>query len=321
MKIPNKQIVPMVVPNRRAFTQQTAFGLGSILVGYSATASEPNESDNWIDAHVHVWTSDTVRYPIDGRHAPEEMTPLSFTPEELFSECRPAGVSKVVLIQMSFYEADHRFMFDCMTAYPGLFSAVGLIDYRAANLFATMERLAAGGVRGFRLHSHGDAHEWLESQALALLWKTAAEQGWAVCPLINPEEIPIINALCARFPQTTVVVDHFARVGISGRIEPKQLEELCKLSKHPRTHVKTSAFYALGRKQPPYSDLLPMIRTVVDAFGPERLMWASDCPFQVQAPHTYKASLALIHDQADFLSTGDKEWLLRKTADKVFFHS
>ncbi len=62
-----------------------------------------------------------------------------------------------------------------------------------------------------------------------------------------------------------------------------------------------------------------MIRQVVDAFGPDRLMWASDCPFQVQGDHTYEASIALIRDRIDFLSASDKQWMLRDTANKVFF--
>jgi predicted TIM-barrel fold metal-dependent hydrolase len=62
-----------------------------------------------------------------------------------------------------------------------------------------------------------------------------------------------------------------------------------------------------------------MIGRVLDAFGPERCMWASDSPYQVQPPHTYAASIALIRDQLSGLSAGDKEWVLRKTAERVFF--
>jgi predicted TIM-barrel fold metal-dependent hydrolase len=62
-----------------------------------------------------------------------------------------------------------------------------------------------------------------------------------------------------------------------------------------------------------------MIRRVLDAFGPERCMWASDAPYQVQPPHTYAASIKLIRDHFTGLSQGDREWLLRKTAERVFF--
>jgi predicted TIM-barrel fold metal-dependent hydrolase len=62
-----------------------------------------------------------------------------------------------------------------------------------------------------------------------------------------------------------------------------------------------------------------MIERVVDAYGPERCMWESDCPFQVQPPHKYDDSVALIRDHADFLSASDKEKILVTTAEKFFF--
>ena len=83
--------------------------------------------------------------------------------------------------------------------------------------------------------------------------------------------------------------------------------------------MKTSAFYALGEKKAPYTDMAPLIRKLRDTFGAQRLMWASDCPFQVQNGHTYADSIAVIRDRLDFLSPEDKEWMLRKTAEKVFF--
>jgi len=47
-------------------------------------------------------------------------------------------------------------------------------------------------------------------------------------------------------------------------------------------------------------------------------MWASDGPFHVVGGHHYGPSIDLIKN-ADFLSAGDKAWLLEKTAAKVFF--
>ena len=61
---------------------------------------------NYIDAHVHVWTDDTTHYPLAAGFRREDMTPRSFTPDELFRHARPAGVTRVNLIQMSFYGFD-----------------------------------------------------------------------------------------------------------------------------------------------------------------------------------------------------------------------
>jgi hypothetical protein len=48
-------------------------------------------------------------------------------------------------------------------------------------------------------------------------------------------------------------------------------------------------------------------------------MWASDSPYQLGEPNTYAASIGLVRDRLEGLSAGDREWLLRKTADKVYF--
>jgi predicted TIM-barrel fold metal-dependent hydrolase len=97
------------------------------------------------------------------------------------------------------------------------------------------------------------------------------------------------------------------------------LDRLLHLSKYPNVLLKTSAFYALGKKTPPYLDLGPMIRECRDYYGAERLMWASDSPFQVDPGHTYQDSISLIRDRLDFLTATDKAWMLRKTAERVFF--
>jgi len=92
------------------------------------------------------------------------------------------------------------------------------------------------------------------------------------------------------------------------------------MSKHPRVMVKVSAFYALGQKSPPYNDLNHLIYRVYQAFGPERMMWASDCPYQVE-DHTYQDSIGLIKDRLDFLSEEDIDQILSKTAADFFFQN
>ena len=149
------------------------------------------------------------------------------------------------------------------------------------------------------------------------MWGYGAKAGLAMCHLIDPEFLPSVDRMCQRFPDTPAVIDHFARIGIDGTFRRQDLDNLCALATHKQVSVKISAYYALGKKMAPYSDLLPMIRRVLDAFGPERVMWASDGPFQVVDGHQYKPSIDLIKQME--LSDGDRQWLLQKTAQRVFF--
>jgi predicted TIM-barrel fold metal-dependent hydrolase len=81
----------------------------------------------YIDAHVHVWTSDTTKYPLASEYRREQMQPPNFPPEELLSQAQPCGVSRIVLIQMSYYGYDNSYMLDTMRRFPGVFSGVAVI--------------------------------------------------------------------------------------------------------------------------------------------------------------------------------------------------
>lgn len=312
---------PVLAPSRRQFLQAAAAtGLWTMAnQTVLAEQGQDQRSQGFIDAHVHVWTPDLKRYPLAAGYRREDMQPASFTPEELFEHARPAGVTRVTLIQMSYYGFDNSYMLDMMTKHPGVFSGVAVIDENAQPARRMVE-LREQGVRGFRI-APGDRRpdQWLAGEGMQAMWRQGAESGLSMCCLINPEFLPAVGQMCDKHPQTPVVIDHFARVGIDGTIRKSELDQLCALAKHKNVAVKVSAYYALGKKSPPYTDLLPMIRRVVDAYGPERLMWASDCPFQVVPPHTYRPSIDLIREHADFLSGSDREWLLRKTAERVFF--
>jgi len=307
--------------HRRNILQATAAGsvalaINDVRVGL-ATSTPPT---GWIDAHVHVWTPDTKRYPLSPKYKPSDMVPASFTPDELLAHAKSAGVSKIVLIQMSFYEFDNRYMLDCIQNYPGTFSGVGIVNHDDLALRDTMRSLGQRGVKGFRLYTDKQSAEnWERSTGIKTMWEEAADSGQVMCLLANPDALPAVHKMCQRYPRTRVVIDHFARIGLSGTIHPTELDELCRLSKFENVFVKVSAFYALGQKKEPYLDLAPMIRRLKEVYGPERLMWATDCPYQVQNEHTYSASLTLIKDKLDFLSDRDKNWMLRDTAEKVFF--
>lgn len=283
-------------------------------------ATRAAEGDDCIDAHVHVWTPDTEHYPLAKGYTKADMVPPSFTPEELFSYCRPVGVSKVVLIQMSFYGFDNSYMLSVMEKHPGVFSGVAIIDETQDDAPQKMKALADNGVRGFRLYADKEkTAAWSSSAGMKRMWSTAADTGQAMCLLANPDALPTIYRMVEQYPQTRVVIDHFARVGMSGKIDPTELDSLCRLAKFDNVFVKTSAFYALGAKKPPYTDLIPMIERLIQEYTAGRLMWASDCPYQVQDQHTYAASIDLIRERMTDLSPVQKRSLLHDTAHKVFF--
>src|SRR4051812_19029529 len=275
----------------------------------------------YIDAHSHIWTPDVHHCPLAAGFKVEDMKPRSFTAEELLAHCRPAGVGRVNLIQMSFYAFDNSYMLDMIKLHPDRFVGTAIVDPLGARPDDAMRSLRPKGVRAFRIapnYSKLPPARWLEPPGYAAMFATAAETGQALSCLINPGDFPEVDRMCGQFPATTVIIDHLGRIGVDGTVKPDEVDALCALARHPRVLVKVGAFYALGKKTPPYHDLAPLIRRVVQAFGAKRCMWETDCPFQVDRDR-YADSINLIREGLDFLSADDKEWLLRKTAEQAFF--
>ena len=284
-----------------------------------------------IDAHAHVWTDDTAHYPLAPGYKPEDMKPRRFTPEDLFKHTKPASVERVVLIQMSYYYPkgtsqkvngfDNSYMLDMMALYPDVFVGTAVIDPLGDAPDRRMGELAKKRVRAFRILpalSKVPVGRWLRPPGYEKMFAAGARNNQAMSCLIDPDALPELDRMCRKFPDTPVVIDHLCRIGIDGTVREKDVDALCAMAGHKRVMVKVGAFYALGRKQPPYTDLAPLIRKVVKAFGADRCLWESDCPFQV-ARDKYQDSLDLVRKRLDFLTDDDRDWLLRRTAEQFFF--
>jgi predicted TIM-barrel fold metal-dependent hydrolase len=305
---------------REALATGAAVGLAAL----TAPAHAQADSTPWIDAHSHIWPPETDKFPLVGGQTKKDLNPPSFTDDELMSIARPEGVGRVVLIQHSGYHLfDNSYLLDAVRRHPKLFRIQGMVDDHQPHAGAAMKKLLPLGVTGFRItpfvRKQQDQAKWLETPGMIEMWKTGAETRQAMCLLINASDLPTTDAMCQRHPDTPVVIDHFARIGVDGQFHEEDVKNLCRLARHKLATVKISAYYALGQKKPPHLELIPMIKRLYDTFGPQRLMWASDSPYQIQGINTYKASISLVRDKLDFVSKEDREWLLRKSAEKVFF--
>lgn len=307
------------INRRKALAMAAALGLSI----RSADARDAAGENQWIDAHSHIWSPETDRFPLAGGLSKNELDPPSFTDEELLALAAPEGVGRVVLIQHTrYYLFDNRYLLDAVRRRPERFRVVGMVDETKPAPGREMRRLLPLGVTGFRITPRirkTTAKQWLDTPGMREMWQTAVETRQSMCCLVNADELLVVGRMCAEFVETPVVIDHFGRVGSDGEIRPADLDNLCALARHKWVCVKLSAFYALGKKHPPYLDLAPMIRRLIDAFGPERLMWASDAPYQLQKGNTYAASISLVRDRLDGISPADREWLLQRTAERVFF--
>jgi predicted TIM-barrel fold metal-dependent hydrolase len=236
---------------------------------------------------------------------------------------------------MTWYGLDHRYITDVIARAPEHFVGTGIVpavaDVALPSPDRTMVALSKKGVYAFRVRGKstrppvGGGPQWMDYPGFDKMFEAGAEHRLALSFLVHPHDLPEVDRMCARFPETPVIIDHLG--GVNENSSEEYLQALLHLARHKKVMVKVGAFYGLGRT-PPYLSFLPVIRRVVDAFGPERCMWESDAPFPPgrpapylvpNPPHSYKAAISLIRDHADFLSSSDTEQILVKTAEDFFF--
>jgi predicted TIM-barrel fold metal-dependent hydrolase len=272
-----------------------------------------------IDAHSHLWTPDTEKYPLAKGYTKRDMKPPSWTPEQFWAAAKPEGVDRVVAIQMSFYGFDNSYMLDCMAREPGKIGGVAVIDWTGPKPDEDMKKMADHKVRGFRVYpKDAPIATWMQTPSFDRMFLFAADRKLVICPLIDARALPSLSRMCAKYPHTRIVIDHLCRIGIDGDIRQWEVDALCEMAQYPEVRVKVSAFYALGKKKPPHDDLEPLIKRVHAAFGAKRLMWASDCPFAVDNER-YRDAISLVRDGCPWLGKEDRKWLFEKTAEQIFF--
>lgn len=287
-----------------------------------------------VDAHVHVWTSDTETYPLAPGFEKSDLWLESFTPQQHFQYSLAMGEVRLNLVQMTWYGLDHRYILDLIASDPSTYVGTGIVpavtDVSLAEPDKTMLALAAHGIYAFRVRGGGarqpigDVTRWLDHPGYERMFAAGAEHNLALSFLMGLDDLPDLDRMCLRFPDTPVILDHLYGVRLRQGVFPhKALETLCGMARHKKVMVKIGPMQGLTDKGSPYLDLLPVIQRVVDAFGPQRCMWESDSGGPVAMPEPekdYPAAIALIRDHADFLSESDKDQILGKTAEDFFFN-
>ena len=138
---------------------------------------------------------------------------------------------------------------------------------------------------------------------------------------------PADMALIAEaYPSLTIIVDHFGLrqyPPLTMDADPwEKLPGLIGLARFPNVAVKFCGPQLLSREAYPHPDVWRQLHRVVAAFGPERLMWASDFTRLRMVPAgenwrgTYAEALHFVRDTNE-LGPDDKTAILGGTAKRL----
>ena len=256
-----------------------------------------------IDCHTHVVSPDPEAYPLNPRDLSGQWYldgPASA--EDLAREMDASGVSQAILVQgVGAYTYDNRYAADSAAASPDRFVSACAIDVEAKDAVAELDRWIEGrGMRGVRLFALSrEGPSWLTDEATFPIWDRAAELGAHVIVTILPHQLDELDVVLKQFPKTPVSLDHCGFALSS----PDSRDRLFELAAHTNLNLKIST-HNLDDAVRIDGHARGLVRTLVDRFGANRLMWGSD--YCQTHDRSYGELVALARDAFSELSPEDR---------------
>jgi predicted TIM-barrel fold metal-dependent hydrolase len=284
-----------------------------LLLGSLAfVAPRPVPQYRIIDPHVHVWVNDP-RYP----WAKETTIPpkKDATPEMLLALMRANNVARTVLIQVIYYRWDNRYVADVVKKYPRYFVGVCRVNPEDPAAPDQLSKLVERGFRGVRISPAADASgDWINGDLMPRLWTRAQSLKVPMQVYTSITRIPDVARLIEKHLALNVIIDHMADCPVD---QPRQLDKLLALARYPRVFVKISHTWSISKQPYPWLDAQEHVKRLYAAYGPKRLMWATDWPVH-EAKTIYSRTLSVVRDDMKFLNEEDKSWMLSKTIQRIW---
>ncbi|MFJ9005853.1 amidohydrolase family protein [Streptomyces canus] len=275
-----------------------------------------------VDSHHHVWDL-SVRDQdwISG----DEPAPLrrDFTLADLAPEARAAGVVATVLVQtITVPEETPEFL--ALAARSDLVAGVvGWTDLTAPDVAETLAGLRAGPggehLVGIRHQVQGEPDpRWLVRPDALRGLAAVAEAGLVYDLVVQPHQLAAAVAAAQHLPGLTFVLDHLGKPPItSGELDP-WAQQIRRLAALPNTVCKLSGMVTEADWSSwTTAALVPYADTVLDAFGPGRLMFGSDWPV-CRLAATYAEVIAVASELTAGLGPAERHDVFTGTAVRTY---
>lgn len=271
------------------------------------------------DAHHHVWDLSVRDQPwITGI----AMRPLrrTFRPADLQALAASNAVTTTVLVQTIPAAEETPELLAVADGSDLVAGVVGWVDLTApdvADRIATLQAEPTGdrlvGIR-HPLQNEPDP-DWITRPAVLRGLGAVAAAGLTYDLLILPHQLPAVLSAVQSVPELRFILDHGAKPPIRTRQTEPWATEIRRLATNPNTACKLSGLVTEAdwtnwtvQTLRPYADVL------IDAFGPQRLMFGSDWPVCLLAA-TYEQVAAAAEELSAELNTAERAQVFSGTAN------
>ena len=224
-----------------------------------------------VDAHCHVFGPE-AKFP----YAPErKYTPCDAPKEKLFALRDFLGLDKNVIVQASCHSKDNRAMVDALESSEDRARGVAFVGEEVTD--AELKAMDKAGVKGVRFNFLKRLVDITPPDVLTRIARRIEPLGWHVVIYFEMPDLPEFESFFTSLP-TTVVVDHMGTPNVAkGVDDPENLRFHRLMEAHKNFWVKVTCPERMSLTGPPYDDVVPFGRRLVENF-PDRVLWGTDWP-------------------------------------------
>ena len=231
-----------------------------------------------VDAHCHVF-GPADRFP----YAPErKYTPCDAPRAKLFELRDHLGFARNVIVQASCHGRDNAALVDALESAGDLARGVAVVGSDVAQ--DELERMNEAGVRAVRFNFVRRLVDATPREVFLGIAERVARLGWHVVVYFEAPDLEDLVPFLRRLP-TTVVVDHMGRPDVAAGVDDERFQRFIEfLAENENVWTKVSCPERLTLAGPPYDDVVPFARTLVERF-PRRVLWGTDWPHPNMKSH------------------------------------
>lgn len=230
-----------------------------------------------VDAHCHVFGPGD-RFP----YAPtRKYTPSDAPKQALFALRDHLGFARNVIVQASCHGRDNAAMIDALRAEPERTRGVAVVDPGIAD--ADLAAMDAAGVRGLRFNFVRRLVDPDPQEVSAGLARRAVDLGWHSVVYFEAPDLADLTPFLISLPGI-VVIDHMGRPDVRADPDGPAFAAFMRLMEHEKFWAKVSCPERLSMTGPPYDDVAPFARRLIETF-PDRVLWGTDWPHPNMGDH------------------------------------
>ena len=224
------------------------------------------------DCHIHV-IGPQSKYPMVSDRV---YTPPECGVPELRKHLTQLHLSRVVLIQPSFYGTDNTFQLLSTKGMGNSARAVIVIDEKTTD--QDLVKMVVMGARGVRMNlsTSGIFDAEVARKQLISLAQRIKDFGLHIQIYASAKVIAGIADTIYTLP-VPVVFDHFASIKAKGFEKQVELPVILDLAKSGQIYIKLSGIYRISEAGPDYSEVKDLAQLYVET-NADRMLWASDWP-------------------------------------------